>query len=206
MFSGCPLLLSALKLTVCAVSLSGLDGLYERCAQYKKDGADFAKWRCVLKITSTTPSQLAIMENANVLARYASICQMVRHTHTHTHTHTHIHTQSTATHIYIPVKEPCFVNVVMWHSSYTIQYTVGPTSNCVKVGKQATTPIEEVLLSVVVTLVALFTSIHYLPSSLAVLPPPAWHCAHRGAWDSPRRWPRPAAMPVCDWEGEWWIP
>ncbi|MDG2604189.1 fructose-bisphosphate aldolase, partial [Vibrio parahaemolyticus] len=27
----------------------GLDGLSERCAQYKKDGADFAKWRCVLK-------------------------------------------------------------------------------------------------------------------------------------------------------------
>ncbi|XP_040047657.1 fructose-bisphosphate aldolase A [Gasterosteus aculeatus] len=54
----------------------GLDGLYERCAEYKKDGADFAKWRCVLKITPTTPSQLAIMENANVLARYASICQM----------------------------------------------------------------------------------------------------------------------------------
>ncbi|CAB1341325.1 unnamed protein product, partial [Coregonus sp. 'balchen'] len=54
----------------------GLDGLYERCAQYKKDGADFAKWRCVLKITDTTPSELAIMENANVLARYASICQM----------------------------------------------------------------------------------------------------------------------------------
>lgn len=58
--------------------LSGLDGLYERCAQYKKDGADFAKWRCVLKITPTTPSSLAIKENANVLARYASICQMVR--------------------------------------------------------------------------------------------------------------------------------
>ncbi|XP_023652277.2 fructose-bisphosphate aldolase A-like [Paramormyrops kingsleyae] len=54
----------------------GLDGLYERCAQYKKDGADFAKWRCVLKISPTTPSHLAIMENANVLARYASICQM----------------------------------------------------------------------------------------------------------------------------------
>ncbi|KAL4617819.1 fructose-bisphosphate aldolase A [Arapaima gigas] len=53
----------------------GLDGLNERCAQYKKDGADFAKWRCVLKITPTTPSNLAIMENANVLARYASICQ-----------------------------------------------------------------------------------------------------------------------------------
>ncbi|XP_011481856.1 fructose-bisphosphate aldolase C [Oryzias latipes] len=53
----------------------GLDGLSERCAQYKKDGADFAKWRSVLKISDTTPSELAIMENANVLARYASICQ-----------------------------------------------------------------------------------------------------------------------------------
>ncbi|PNJ33383.1 ALDOA isoform 18, partial [Pongo abelii] len=47
----------------------GLDGLSERCAQYKKDGADFAKWRCVLKIGEHTPSALAIMENANVLAR-----------------------------------------------------------------------------------------------------------------------------------------
>ncbi|XP_015686689.1 fructose-bisphosphate aldolase C, partial [Protobothrops mucrosquamatus] len=52
-----------------------LDGLAERCAQYKKDGADFAKWRCVLKISENTPSSLAILENANVLARYASICQ-----------------------------------------------------------------------------------------------------------------------------------
>uniref|UniRef100_A0A670JPD5 Fructose-bisphosphate aldolase n=1 Tax=Podarcis muralis TaxID=64176 RepID=A0A670JPD5_PODMU len=55
----------------------GLDGLSERCAQYKKDGADFAKWRCVLKISDNTPSALAILENANVLARYASICQQV---------------------------------------------------------------------------------------------------------------------------------
>ncbi|XP_063061638.1 fructose-bisphosphate aldolase C-A [Engraulis encrasicolus] len=53
----------------------GLDGLSERCAQYKKDGADFAKWRCVLKISNSNPSTLAITENANVLARYASICQ-----------------------------------------------------------------------------------------------------------------------------------
>ncbi|KAF7237548.1 Fructose-bisphosphate aldolase B [Varanus komodoensis] len=53
----------------------GLDGLGERCAQYKKDGADFGKWRAVLKITDTTPSPLAIQENANTLARYASICQ-----------------------------------------------------------------------------------------------------------------------------------
>ncbi|XP_036424743.1 fructose-bisphosphate aldolase B [Colossoma macropomum] len=53
----------------------GLDGLSERCAQYKKDGCDFVKWRCVLKISDSCPSALAIAENANVLARYASICQ-----------------------------------------------------------------------------------------------------------------------------------
>lgn len=47
----------------------------KRCAQYKKDGCSFAKWRCVLKISKNTPSYLAILENANVLARYASICQ-----------------------------------------------------------------------------------------------------------------------------------
>jgi len=54
----------------------GLDGLGDRCAQYYKDGARFAKWRCVLKISDATPSELAIKENANVLARYASICQV----------------------------------------------------------------------------------------------------------------------------------
>lgn len=54
----------------------GLDDLAQRCAQYKKDGCQFAKWRCVLKIGKNTPSPLSILENANVLARYASICQM----------------------------------------------------------------------------------------------------------------------------------
>merc|ERR1711881_420827 len=54
----------------------GIDGLMDRCAQYKKDGCDFAKWRCVLKITANTPSQLAINQSAEVLARYASICQV----------------------------------------------------------------------------------------------------------------------------------
>lgn len=57
------------------VTTQGLDGLAERCAAYKKEGADFAKWRCVLKISSHTPSFLAMKENANVLARYAMICQ-----------------------------------------------------------------------------------------------------------------------------------
>jgi len=53
----------------------GLDDLDARCAKYKKEGADFAKWRCALKIGKGMPSQLAILDNANVLARYASICQ-----------------------------------------------------------------------------------------------------------------------------------
>lgn len=53
----------------------GLDGLSARCAQFKKDGAQFAKWRCVHKISSHTPSHVALLEVANVLARYASICQ-----------------------------------------------------------------------------------------------------------------------------------
>lgn len=53
----------------------GLDDLGKRCAQYYADGCRFAKWRCVLKIDARCPSQLAILENANVLARYASTCQ-----------------------------------------------------------------------------------------------------------------------------------
>jgi len=53
----------------------GLDGLNERCAAYKAAGADFAKWRSVLKIGKDEPTQLSIQENANVLARYAVICQ-----------------------------------------------------------------------------------------------------------------------------------
>lgn len=59
-------------------SETGLDDLAARCAQYKKDGCDFAKWRCVLKIGKNTPSYQSILENANVLARYASICQSQR--------------------------------------------------------------------------------------------------------------------------------
>ncbi|KAI0989027.1 hypothetical protein GJ496_009082 [Pomphorhynchus laevis] len=53
----------------------GLDELNKRCAEYKKNGAQFAKWRCALKIGKCMPSQLSIDENAHVLARYASICQ-----------------------------------------------------------------------------------------------------------------------------------
>lgn len=54
----------------------GLDDLAKRCKEYYDGGVRFAKWRCVLKIGGGRPSQLAVLENANVLARYASICQM----------------------------------------------------------------------------------------------------------------------------------
>jgi len=55
----------------------GLDGLGARCAEYYKAGARFAKWRGALKIDikKGCPSELAIIENAHGLARYASICQ-----------------------------------------------------------------------------------------------------------------------------------
>jgi len=54
---------------------TGLDGMAERCQKYYAAGARFAKWRCVLKIGNGCPSKLSVLENANVLARYASICQ-----------------------------------------------------------------------------------------------------------------------------------
>ncbi|XP_063222517.1 fructose-bisphosphate aldolase-like [Bacillus rossius redtenbacheri] len=60
------------------VTTQGLDDLAQRCARYKRDGCHFAKWRCVLKVKRNTPSPLAIAENANVLARYASVCQASR--------------------------------------------------------------------------------------------------------------------------------
>lgn len=53
----------------------GLDGLPERLADYKSKGASFAKWRAVYQIGANTPSKLAIKTNAEVLARYAAICQ-----------------------------------------------------------------------------------------------------------------------------------
>lgn len=61
----------------CCILLTGLDGLADRCVQYYKDGARFAKWRCTLKVGRNTPSYLAMLENANVLARYAAISQQV---------------------------------------------------------------------------------------------------------------------------------
>ena len=53
----------------------GLDGLAERLQGYRKEGARFAKWREVYAITDRTPTPLGIAANAEVLARYAAVCQ-----------------------------------------------------------------------------------------------------------------------------------
>jgi len=53
----------------------GLDGLGERLKTYKAKGARFAKWREVYGITDANPTPLGIDANAEVLARYAAICQ-----------------------------------------------------------------------------------------------------------------------------------
>lgn len=55
----------------------GLDGLAERCQEYYKAGARFAKWRAVVNVDVEhgKPSELSIRETAWTLARYASICQ-----------------------------------------------------------------------------------------------------------------------------------
>jgi fructose-bisphosphate aldolase, class I len=53
----------------------GLDGLAERLKTYKTQGARFAKWREVYPITDRNPTTLGIAANAEVLARYAAVCQ-----------------------------------------------------------------------------------------------------------------------------------
>jgi len=53
----------------------GLDGLAERLKAYKVQGARFAKWREVYPITERNPTPLGIGANAEMLARYAAVCQ-----------------------------------------------------------------------------------------------------------------------------------
>lgn len=53
----------------------GLDGLAQRLQQYKEQGVRFAKWRNVYTISEDTPSIVALKTGAELLARYAAICQ-----------------------------------------------------------------------------------------------------------------------------------
>jgi len=55
----------------------GLDGLDDRLEIYKNQGARFAKWRAVYNISDTLPSRQAVEANAEMLARYAALCQSI---------------------------------------------------------------------------------------------------------------------------------
>jgi len=57
------------------VFTQGLDGLDERCKEYKSLGAKFAKWRMVVTIGQDMPSNEAIIEGARATAMYAKIAQ-----------------------------------------------------------------------------------------------------------------------------------
>jgi fructose-bisphosphate aldolase class I len=56
----------------------GIDELDVRVKHHYEQGFRFAKWRAVLIIkdsSGATPSNIAVQDNANTLARFASICQ-----------------------------------------------------------------------------------------------------------------------------------
>jgi len=53
----------------------GLDGLADRLRGYRQHGARFAKWREVYSIDKHAPTQHGIEANAEMLARYAAVCQ-----------------------------------------------------------------------------------------------------------------------------------
>lgn len=53
----------------------GLDGLRERLKEYAQIGAKFAKWRAVITIGESIPTDTCIEANAEAMARYASLCQ-----------------------------------------------------------------------------------------------------------------------------------
>ena len=53
----------------------GLDGLDERCKEYVSLGAKFTKWRAVIKISESLPTDECIEANMQALAKYAKIVQ-----------------------------------------------------------------------------------------------------------------------------------
>lgn len=53
----------------------GLDGLAERLAEYAKMGAKFTKWRAVITIDASAPTDYAIHVSAHALGRYAKLAQ-----------------------------------------------------------------------------------------------------------------------------------
>ena len=69
--------LGAKDLAACAGEqiTEGLDGLRDRLKEYYALGARFAKWRAVINVNATLPSDTCLIANAEALARYAALCQ-----------------------------------------------------------------------------------------------------------------------------------
>ncbi|CAF3502259.1 unnamed protein product [Rotaria sp. Silwood1] len=69
--------LESLTINTNETTTLGFDDLEKRCEDFYHRGARFAKWRCVLRINKqkNQPTEVAILNNAIILARYASICQ-----------------------------------------------------------------------------------------------------------------------------------
>lgn len=66
--------MAPLAVTNVKVTIQVLHGLSECCVQYKKkDGAAFAKWRCVLETEEHIPSVLAIVENATICQQKGTV-------------------------------------------------------------------------------------------------------------------------------------
>ncbi|OGI32799.1 MAG: hypothetical protein A2420_01225 [Candidatus Moranbacteria bacterium RIFOXYC1_FULL_44_13] len=53
----------------------GLDGLRDRLVEYKEMDVSFAKFRTVIVISESIPTQICLDSNAEVLGRYAALCQ-----------------------------------------------------------------------------------------------------------------------------------
>ena len=53
----------------------GLEGLNERLKEYYSLGARFTKWRAVIKVSDSLPSEEAILSNMSALAEYAKLVQ-----------------------------------------------------------------------------------------------------------------------------------
>jgi fructose-bisphosphate aldolase class I len=53
----------------------GLDGLRERLNEYRELGARFTKWRAVISIGPTIPSEYCLWVNAHALARFAALSE-----------------------------------------------------------------------------------------------------------------------------------
>jgi len=53
----------------------GLEGLDERLKEYFSFGAKFTKWRAVIKVGDSLPSEEAVTSNMSVLAEYAKLVQ-----------------------------------------------------------------------------------------------------------------------------------